>query len=402
MSGDQSSQECANDEEVARPECRSHHDSPRHDGAEEDFLVQRNQLLFGERLIFVLDGDGEEMRNEWEAGSGKTRLEATADAIRMIIRRKLNATLSHTFAIASYNSDSQVTWWTGFTADFEALDGALGALSCVESLIQGEARGPVKLAEVFDQLSLAVAAAGDQQDQQQQAAREEAITRFVFVYSRSTQVPEYASTRPIFCAPIASTPAAVTPYLDVLFLHHKLAAHRDCAASCQETLNVLSLLQRGDSDEEAGDEHTGEENNYLFETHASNMRLMTYAALLCAHPAHREEQTDMLTKLNVNEATLQGVREVDEAARLEEVKARARQQAHPSASKKTKSRPPTVPASASTVHATSTPASSASSSPAKNIGDVAADTVKSMFGFGSKSRRTGNDGATHGNHNDSY
>lgn len=59
-----------------------------------------------------------------------------------------------------------------------------------------------------------------------------------------------------------------------------------------------------DPDEE-DDEGGEEENNYLFETHASNMRLMTFAALLCSHPAHREDQADMLAKFNVNDASLQ-------------------------------------------------------------------------------------------------
>ena len=60
-----------------------------------------------------------------------------------------------------------------------------------------------------------------------------------------------------------------------------------------------------DPDDEDGEpEEEEEENNYLFETHASSMRLMTFAALLCSHPAHREEQTDMLGKFNVNDASL--------------------------------------------------------------------------------------------------
>lgn len=374
-------------------------DALNDDGAEEKFLNQRNQLLFGERLVFVLDDGCEEMHSEWEADSGKTRLEATSDAIRMIIRRKLNATLTHTFAVASYDSDSKVTWRVGFTTDFEVLDGTLRDLSCEERIGQEEAHGPVKLAEVFDQLSRAVTLAGAQLAQPWASGA--AITRFVFVYSRSTQVPHYASTRPVFCAPLTPSPAAVAPFLDVLFLHHKLATRRDCASSCQETLNVLSLLQRGDPDEEADDDYAVEENNYLFETHASNMKLMTYAALLCAHPAHRDDQTDMLTKLNVNEATLQGVREVDEADRLEEVKARARQQTQPGSSRKVKSQAPTATAT------TSTPVSSASSAtslPPKHIGDVAADTVKSIFGFGSsKSRKTGSNGSSDngGNHSTS-
>jgi hypothetical protein len=61
--------------------------------------------------------------------------------------------------------------------------------------------------------------------------------------------------------------------------------------------------------EEEGEEDRegegGESNNYLLETPPSNMRLMTYAALLCAHPAHREEQADMLAKLNASPASLQ-------------------------------------------------------------------------------------------------
>ena len=71
---------------------------------------------------------------------------------------------------------------------------------------------------------------------------------------------------------------------------------------CHPTLFCFACA---DPDDETDSAVAVEENNYLFETHASNMRLMTYAALLCSHPAHREEQTDMLTKFNVNEATLQ-------------------------------------------------------------------------------------------------
>ena len=66
------------------------------------------------------------------------------------------------------------------------------------------------------------------------------------------------------------------------------------------------MRHAADPDDEAGEgEAAEEENNYMFETHASNMRLMTYAALLCAHPAHREEQTEMLAKFNVHDAALQ-------------------------------------------------------------------------------------------------
>jgi hypothetical protein len=70
---------------------------------------------------------------------------------------------------------------------------------------------------------------------------------------------------------------------------------------------LLFFLHEADPDEHEHEdgEGEGEENNFLFETHASSMRLMTYAALLCSHPAQREEQTDMLAKLNVTAASLQ-------------------------------------------------------------------------------------------------
>ena len=73
------------------------------------------------------------------------------------------------------------------------------------------------------------------------------LTRFVFVYSRSEEVPVYSSPRPFF-----PPPTSRTHFLDCLFLHHKLATHRECAAACQDTLNVLSLIQRGGEDDGKG------------------------------------------------------------------------------------------------------------------------------------------------------
>jgi hypothetical protein len=178
----------------------------------------------------------------------------------LIIRRKLNAPIKHTFAVTSYNSRSQVTWREGFTTDFQALDQTLSSLSsscgaearplpCSEGE-EGEGEGEgegVRLGEVFAQLLGLVAAAAAAQTPAAEARggadepeQECLLTRFIFIYTRSSQVPLYPSTLPVFPAP-----ASRTHFLDILFLHHKLAAHRECVASCQETINVLSRIQRG-------------------------------------------------------------------------------------------------------------------------------------------------------------
>jgi hypothetical protein len=170
-------------------------------------------------------------------------------AIRMIIHRKINAPLKHTFAVATYNSASVVTWRTGFTSDFHTVDESLS--QCVSLCVskhcsREEEDGPVVLSEIFSQLESAVATAsavtnGNSAVGHASSAEQDYITRYIFFYCRSSQVPVYTSTRPYF--PLCNSGRA--PFLDIVFLHHKLVAYRDCAASCQETLNVLSLLQRG-------------------------------------------------------------------------------------------------------------------------------------------------------------
>lgn len=167
-------------------------------------------------------------------------------AVRLIIRRKLNATLKHSFAIATYNSDSVVTWREGFTSDYQLLDNALSQLTdmpftATKISKSDEVESCVQLADVFEQLMGCVCTQGEEiRSPEMYEVDCNFLTRFIFIYVRSDNVPEYSSQLPFF-----QSPSNKTHFIDILFLHHKLASHRDCVASCQETLNVLSLLQRG-------------------------------------------------------------------------------------------------------------------------------------------------------------
>lgn len=196
-------------------------------------------VFSGERIIFVLDEDSEEALLEWEPG--QSRIEAAATAIRLIIRRKLNSTQKNTFGLATYDSASRVTWREGFTSDFQRLDEALTTLT---SLAAAPPRGGeevgrgagVRLAEVFSQL---IGNCSETGDASPGAEPPRVLTRFIFFYLRSSEVPVYTSSRPIF------VPTNKTHFLDCLFLHHKLTVNRECAVACQNTLNILSFIQRG-------------------------------------------------------------------------------------------------------------------------------------------------------------
>lgn len=135
-------------------------------------------------------------------------------------------------------------WRVGFTNDFPDLDHSLANLvSCADAPGRKDGKEEkekegVQFTEVFSQLEEHVKV---------QAAvasvQEQCTTRYVLVYCRSSQVPRYPSSRPLFCSPAGSS--LPSTHLDALFLHHKLSTHRECAQACQETLDVLSVMQRG-------------------------------------------------------------------------------------------------------------------------------------------------------------
>ena len=141
-------------------------------------------------------------------------------------------------------------WNEGFTADYQLLDEALSSMIStsinrqLQNTTQYEETAGVRLSDIFSQLMEFVSrndgAVSRTSMHNSTSVTSKYITRFIFFYIRSKEVPVYTSTQPFF-----SAPANKTNFIDVLFLHHKLAAHRECASSCQETLNVLSALQRG-------------------------------------------------------------------------------------------------------------------------------------------------------------
>lgn len=353
-------------EELEEGVMSSHHLPHRKSEDEEEFLSRRLLLSAGERIVFIVDVDCEELLSEWD-GSGKLRVEALFDAFRVIMKRKINATLTHYFAIATYDSTSSVKWQKDFSSSFDELDEILSSIHasmvsqktqlCDDADENGSEFEGVNMSRIFDQIGAAISKYDAIKSTE--SGDMSLITRYIFTYSRSKQSPVYDSTSPLF-----TFPDSRTHFLDVLFLHKKLTQHRECLSHCQRTLNILSIAQRGD-EEYCEDEHSEEENNYMFETHPSNMKLMTYAALLCCHPAHREEQNEMLEKFNVSDESLSKIREVDEQDRINEAKRKAstidkKQQA---TSQKTKATP-------------------------KSVGESAADTVKNMFSgrqFGGKS-----------------
>jgi hypothetical protein len=96
-------------------------------------------------------------------------------------------------------------------------------------------------------------------------------------------------------------------YLDILYLHHKLSTPN---VRCQDIFDALGSLYtrlqehieqetQPQTDEDVETEPPAMKNNFLFETHNSDIKLQTIMALFLAHAVQRRSQADMLQTIDV-------------------------------------------------------------------------------------------------------
>lgn len=177
--------------------------------------------------------------------------------------------MKHQFGVMIMSSTGHVSWKCHFTSDKERISTALNTIECEVS----ENHVSVNLSEILDSVaSHLLSSHGFQLD---------VLTRCIFVFGRSKAVPLHPSSPRLVSDPLF--------YLDVVYLHDK--SNSETLQTTYEQLHELITTHDG-------------RNNYLFETHPSNMRLHAIVPLLLAHAMQREVQENITEKLSATPLSL--------------------------------------------------------------------------------------------------
>jgi hypothetical protein len=77
--------------------------------------------------------------------------------------------------------------------------------------------------------------------------------------------------------------------------------------ACQQIFDILGSIYIAVHEYQGGEqlmvdisEEAGMKNNFIFETHNSDIKLQTTMALFLAHPVQRRSQSDMLQTIDVS------------------------------------------------------------------------------------------------------
>ena len=188
--------------------------------------------------------------------------------VNTLVSRKSNSVMKHQFGLMTLSSDGRVTWACHFTANKDRVHDALKSIECDT----GD-HTSVDLAAILDGVAAKL--------QTQQNLHLDELTRCIFTFGRSKYVPLISSSPQLVSDPLF--------YLDVVYIHDKSNSE-----TLQSTYEVLhDLISTADG-----------RNNFLFETHPSNMRLHGILPLLLAHAMQREVQENITEKLSATPLSL--------------------------------------------------------------------------------------------------
>lgn len=144
------------------------------------FAAQRRRMALPEKLCFLVDTHPE-MGTTWE--SDETRVEAAKAAIRLIVRRKVNLSAAHQYAVCSYDQKGRIQRGCEFTNKISEIDAALHALQ-LSSPIDKADIGPMDMSTLLDQLQIVLFDDGSTAA----SLDNKYVNRCVLIYGRSFEV----------------------------------------------------------------------------------------------------------------------------------------------------------------------------------------------------------------------
>jgi hypothetical protein len=241
------------------------------------------RLHLPERIVLLID-DGEEQRNApWDAS--KSRLEALKEALSGYVQAKLGYSSKHCIAVATYRSDSDVSLLCPFSGNVDTLVDSLTHFKSNGKRVDTTCADTSDGFDVPKLVSRAIDVTGITRE-----STDDYSTRIVLIYGRSYVIPH--SSQPIWRDQI--------PFirLDIVYVHVKINSEGN---RCQEAFDALANFV-----------DTEEGQSYIFETHASKLKLNAVVTALLAHPEQRSNQEEFMSKLDfVIEADMELMEMID-------------------------------------------------------------------------------------------
>lgn len=223
-----------------------------------------------ERLVFCIDLCNEMNGIEFSKSRKNTftRLDLVKHMLKMFVHLKHKMNPRHEFAIVCL-TDAAI-WFQDFTSDVELLAKKVSTLQT-----QGDFPR-FNMSSVFDLFAKKVALPQVTMEDLKRGGADY-LYRVLFIYSRTTVVPEWIDGREM-ADRLLATPVF---FFDGLYLHKKPSKENNPQGVYDFLTDIESL----------------EENSYFSETHQSLRRIYTNFTLLLANPLQRPEQDKFKTTL---------------------------------------------------------------------------------------------------------
>lgn len=236
-----------------------------------DVEMRRRRLSQQEKIIILFDTH-EEMLLNW---NGKlNRISALKEVMLAFIGRKGNSPLRHMFAIVTFYDD-KLQWLCDFTRNQHILENAINSVTPT-SLTNTVHPVPLNLSELLKNLTDCLVLKNNEFFTSE-SNDYDFCTRCIFIFSRSKEIPILSPNLNFF--------QSNQLFFDIIYVHRK--SNEEDGILCQEIFDKLTEFQLS----------ICTQHNYLFETHASPIKLFSFIMALMAHPIQRNTQKDFLSKL---------------------------------------------------------------------------------------------------------
>lgn len=315
------------------------------------FQINSSKMLLTkpERIIFLIDIH-EEMAENW-GSANITRMSAIKAALLNFMRRKTNpGILKHQFSLATFRTSTEVQLVQPFARSFEVMEEAMKSVEPeISDKISSSSSATVDLSSILMRLGYLLeieeSSGGDDEfvlqsrddfgfvssggrpsnnanarntsiinssnssnnssstHRTQNDHHPDHLVRTILVYGRSREIPSATAAPTTTDQPYIPLLHHPWSYLDVLYVHLRANDDRVC---CQEVFDALCAVHslatswRGQPVSRAPP--------LVLETHASSIKLASHIALLLAHPAQRESQERLESKLDISGSTFAAIR----------------------------------------------------------------------------------------------